>query len=145
MKYKNIKSVAHNLGHSFLSDMNAATVRGQYVFVPQRLIAAAAAARVSHIAIDFVTGQIAPDAVRSRELEAAVRQYADNLPHLLESQNVDPTAIVGARMTIDLDYERTREARYAPAESIPEFTCTVTLTDHRGKRHIGAPTNWWRA
>lgn len=144
VKYKNIKSVAHNLGHSFLSDMNAAMIRGQYVFIPQRLFAAAAAAHVSHIVIDFVTGQIAPDTVRSPELHAAVSYYAESLQRLLESQNVSPNAVVGARMTIDIDYSRTREARYPPAESIPEFACTVTLTDDRGKVHTGAPTNWWR-
>jgi hypothetical protein len=144
VKYKNIKSVAHNLGHSFLSDMNAASVRGEYVFVPQRMFAAAAAAHAEHIAIDFVTGQIAPDAIRSPELHAAVQQYAEILPRLLESQNVSPTAILGARLTIDLDYSRTREARYAPAETIPEFTCIVELTDDRGVVHVGTPTNWWR-
>jgi len=144
VKYKNIKSVAHNLGHSFLSDMNAATIRGEYVFISQRLFAAAAASRVEHIAVDFVTGQVAPDSIRSPELLTAVIQYAESLPRLLESQNVSPNAIVGARLTIDIDYEHAREARYAPAETIPEFRCRVELTDDRGIVHVGTPTNWWR-
>jgi hypothetical protein len=144
VKYKNIKSVAQNLGHSLLSDMNAATIRGHYMFVPQRLFAAATAARVGRIAIDFFRGQVAPDIVRSPELQTAVTQYAESLPRMLESQNVNANAVVGARMTIDLDYEHTREARYAPAEAIPEFTCTVELTDDRGVVDIGTPANWWR-
>ena len=143
MKYKHIKSVAHNLGHSFLSDMNAVTDRGRYTIVPERLFAAAAHARLPEVHIDFLAHRIEPDAARLPEVEQAVSYYARWLSELLTSQNVAPEAVTGATLTLAFDYDRVRRTRYYPITEVQEFVCTVSLTDDRGRVHQATPDKWW--
>ncbi len=145
MKYKNIKSVAHNIGHSFLSDMNARTQDGRYVIVPRLLFQTAEKARVWRVTIDLASGAIDPAEVATAEVRDAVEYYARWLPEMLASQNVEPKVVVGAKLSIDFDYARRRETQYDPAETAQEFVCTVELTDDRGSVHRGHPTNWWRS
>ena len=144
MKYKNIKSVAHNIGHSFLSDMNALSQDGRYIIVPRLLFQAAEKARATRVTIDLVNGVIKPAEAATAEVREAVGYYVRRLPELLASQNVDPTAVKGATLSIEFDYSRRRGTQYEPAEDAPEFACTVALTDDRGSVHRGHPTNWWR-
>jgi hypothetical protein len=144
-KYKNLKSVAHNLGHSFLSDMNAVGEGSEYVIVPRRLFRAAAAERIPQVRIDFVQQQIEPAAACIPELVEATHVYARWLPRLLESQSIAADAVHEATLTLDFDYLRSRRATYDPEEIIQEFRCTVALRDDRGTEHVGEPSNWWRA
>ena len=145
MKYKNIKSVAHNIGHSFLSDMNARSQDGRYIIVPRLLFQTAEKGQIPRVTIDLVTGAIDPIEVATAELRDAVEYYVRWLPGMLTSQSVEATAVKGAKLSIDFDYSRRRETLYDPAESAQEFACTVELTDDRGSVHRGHPTNWWRA
>ena len=62
-KYKNIKSVAHNLGHSFLSDMNLAGTWPDIVMVPDVIYQAARASGEPVVRIDFFQGTVEPSAV----------------------------------------------------------------------------------
>ena len=143
VKYKNIKSVAHNLGHSFLSDMNAVGEGSRYVIVPARLFEIAARARLPVVRIDFLARRVEPPEVRVPEVEQAVSLYANWLPHLCSSQNVSPETVVAATLTLTFDYERVRRTKYHPVVEIQEFVCDVTITDDRGVVHRASPDHWW--
>ena len=143
MKYKNIKSVAHNIGHSFLSDMNGVMDDGHYVIVPRVLFHVAEQEGVSDVRIDLLTGTIDPPAVATAQVQEAVGHYVRRLPELLTSQSVLPAAVVGATLTIVFDYSRRRETISQPKETAQEFACTVELSDDRGCVHVGRPANWW--
>jgi hypothetical protein len=143
MKYKNIKSVAHNIGHSFLSDMNAVESGGRYTIVPELLFRAAERERVREVRVDLLNGEIQPESVALPEVRGAVGYYVRWLAELLTSQNVLPSAVTGAVLVIQFDYSRRRQARYEPELEIPEFACTVEITDDRGEVHPGHPNNWW--
>ena len=143
MKYKNIKSVAHNLGHSFLSDMNAVGSGGRYVIVPELLFRAAERGHVPQVRVDLLRGAVEPPSVALPEVQEAVGYSVSRLPELLTSQNVAPSAVTGATLTIEFDYSRRRQAQYRPEAAIPEFACVVELTDDRGQVHRGRPNNWW--
>lgn len=145
MKYKNIKSVAHNIGYSFLSDMNAVGEGSRYIIVPQRLFETAVEARLPEVHIDFLARHVEPPAAKIPEVEQAVGNYARWLPDLLASQNVSPEAVVGATLTLAFDYERVRRTKYHPVVEIQEFVCTVSLTDDRGQVHRATPDHWWMA
>ena len=143
MKYKNIKSIAHNLGHSFLSDMNATGSGSRYVIVPELLFASAAQQRVPEVRIDLITREVTPSSVMSPELQESVANYAAMLYRLCHDQNVDDHAIRGAILTIAFDYDRTRRTKYHPIREIQEFSCTVDITDDRGVTHLAHPDHWW--
>ena len=145
MKYKNIKSIAHNLGHSFLSDMNATESRGRYLFVPELLFAAAAAHSVPEVRIDFISREVAPSSVQSPELQESVMHYARMLYRLCHDQNVEERAIRGATLTLAFDYDRVRSTKYQPVREVQEFTCTVEILDDRGVVHRAHPDHWWLA
>ena len=144
MKYKNLKSVAHNFGHSFLSDMNAVSLDGRYTVVPELLFQAAREAKEPRITIDFLREEVEPAALRFPALLRAVQTYRGTLPKLLESQNVDPAAVREARLALEFDFAGTRPGKYYPHDEVPAFVCVVELADDRGVVHRGMPTNWWR-
>jgi hypothetical protein len=143
MKYKNIKSVAHNIGHSFLSDMNAVMSGSRYTIVPELLFRASEREHVREVRINLLTGEIQPESIALPEVQEAVGHYVRGLAELLISQNVSLDAVTGAVLVIQFDYSRQRQARYQPEVLIPEFACEVEITDDRGEIHRGHPNNWW--
>lgn len=143
MKYKNIKSVAHNLGHSFLSDTNATGERSSWTIVPELLFAEAARRQEPEVRIDFLTGEISPAALAIPEVKRSVEHYGRWLPALLESQSIEATSVVAAALTIRFDYSRTRRTQYHPVREIQEFSCLVELRDDRGVVHRAEPDHWW--
>ncbi|HWL41280.1 MAG TPA: hypothetical protein VNO75_13710 [Gemmatimonadaceae bacterium] len=143
MKYKNIKSIAHNLGHSFLSDMNASGSGGRYVIVPELLFAAAARERIPQVRIDLISRQVTPTSVISKELQGSVVNYAAMLFRLCHDQNVDDQAIRSAELMITFDYDRVRRTKYHPIREIQEFACVVEIVDDRGVLHQAHPDHWW--
>lgn len=142
MKYKRIKGVAHNLGHSFLSILNGVDEGGRYTVVPRAIFTAAAAARVPEVRIDVLGRRIDPASLMSAPVREGLAIYHRTLPRLLETQNVEPAAVTGATITLALDHTRSRPAPYDPGERVPEFTCLVEITDDRGVAHRATPTRW---
>ena len=107
-KYKNIKSVAHRVGHSFLSDTNARVERSYWRIVPEALFGAAARIQAPEVEIDFLQRTVRPAELADEDVQAAVAHSAEWLPKLLASQNVEPAAIASARLTLTFDLSRQR-------------------------------------
>lgn len=145
MKYKHIKGVAHNLGHSFLSDTNAVMRDDVYTIVPAVLFRTATAARVSSVQLDFLQKTVNPPDLNSTELKQSLDHFQKWQPELLASHKVDPAIIRSATLRIAFDYTRTRRSQCDPIDEIPEFTCVVELTDDHGVTHMAKPKNWWRS
>jgi len=144
MKYKNIKSVAHNLGHSFLSDMNAVMARGSgYHIVPAELFARAAQSSVPNVVVDFLARTVDPPELATPTVHESVVNYARELFRLCEAQNIEADSVRSARLFLDFDYGRRRTQLHHPHESVQEFTCRVEIVDDRGVVHRGEPSNWW--
>jgi hypothetical protein len=144
LKYKNIKSVAHNLGHSFLSDMNTADVQGQYTIVPELLFADAARAGVPEVKLDLIARTVEPPLLASPAVQASLANYARMLFELCAHQNVDAKAIRSAVLAIVFDYQRSRVTPYEPTVAIQEFVCTVSIEEDRGILHVASPDHWWK-
>ena len=143
MKYKNIKSVAHNLGHSFLSDMNAVSDRGRYHIVPAEIFALAEQRAQPRVVVDFLERSVEPQAFATPTVHQAVVNYARDLFRLCEAQNVSAESITSAKLISEFDYLRRRTQRHHPHEEVPEFKCYVDIVDDRGVVHRGEPSNWW--
>ncbi len=143
-KYKNIKSVAHNIGHSFLSDMNMLGSGKGYVMVPDEIYRVAKEAKEPRLRVDLMTGEVEPPTLATKLIRESAELYARKLPALLESQSVEPQMVRSAFLDLTFDLANPRAARYHPHEELPTFECTVTLDDDRGISHSAHPTNWCR-
>jgi len=115
---------------------------GQYPIVPELLFRVAERAPPACAWISCTRPWTRPRSPPPR-FWRGFEHYACRLTELLPSWNVAPTAVVGATITIDFDLRR-RRAQYHPPAEVPEFSCTVELTDDRGRAHYGGPENWWR-
>jgi hypothetical protein len=140
-KYKVLKSVAHNLGHSFLSDMN--TVDSFGTFVPEIIFQLAQAHHLPRIAIDFLSGSIEPPQFAVADVRKSLEMYRGALPGLVESQGASWDVVRGAKLEIVFDLSMTKETMYAPHRPVPTFSSTVEIMDDRGIRHLGHPQHWW--
>ena len=141
-KYKNIKSVAHNLGYSFLSDMNFVGTASPVTMVPDALFQAARAADEPVIEVDLLRGTIAPPAVAIEPVAKSVGHYVSWLPQLAASQSVTPSMITAATLTLRFDFAGTQRSKYHPHRELPAVECRVVITDDRGMRHVAQPKHW---
>ena len=142
-KYKNIKSVAHNLGYSFLSDLNYVGTGSQFCYVPELLYETAKSTRSPLIRIDFMARTVEPRSVAIPQVLKAVEHYANWLPKLLESQSVVPAMVRAARMTLTFDFAHPRPSKYDVDKELPNLTCVVSMEDDRGVIHEASPNKWY--
>jgi len=83
MKYKNIHSAIHNLGHSFLSLMNY--VDGDYII--DELITIRS--KGFDIEIDWLNNTFMPEEQLTPRIKKSMAYYFENLTRNMQSQNVD--------------------------------------------------------
>jgi hypothetical protein len=121
-KYKVLKSVAHNTGHSFLSAMNWY----DGAFPLNHLRAAAAAVGVNAVTIDLLRGEITPARVMNRAVKTAVESAATMFEYQLRVQGWAPSQFEMAELRLEL----------------PDRLCQVELVDDRGKHHIADVVQW---
>ena len=143
-KYKNIKSVAHNIGHSFLSDMNMLGSGRAFVLVPEEIYWVAKAANEATVRIDLITGEVEPPAVATPNVTESAAIYARKLPDLLLSQSVEPQMVRSAFLQLEFDFANPGVSRSEPTLELPNVRCTVVLDDDRGISHEAHPENWCR-
>ncbi|MFC1489143.1 hypothetical protein ACFL6B_04770 [Thermodesulfobacteriota bacterium] len=92
MKYKNIYSAIHNIGHSFLSLMNY--VDGGYVIDELSNIRS----RGCDIVIDWLNNTFMPEKELTSRIQKSMAYYSKNLAKNMKSQNVDVTRIKVLRL-----------------------------------------------
>ena len=83
MKYKNIYSAIHNLGHSFVSLMNY--VDGRYIIDDLFDLRSEGL----DIEIDFLNSTFMPGGSSASRIEKSLRHYSENLKKHLQSQHID--------------------------------------------------------
>ena len=117
MKYKNIKSMLHNFGHSFMSLMNY--VDGEYAI--DLLAATLKERRQDRLEIHFPSQRIEPLADYSSRLRKSVGYRADALPGHMASHGVSLEALPEIVLVIFRDSTG--------------MHCRVQATDDRGKTY----------
>ena len=139
-KYKRLKSVAHNLGHSFLSDSNG--LGNPYEFVPPHLYQRARELGAASVVVDFLHERIDPEELKTPMLQTSIAWYRKQLPGLVESQGVPLSAITSAVLYLWFDLqEQPRTGKFDLLEP-PDFRCRVEIVDDRGNTHVGEPKEW---
>jgi hypothetical protein len=141
-KYKALKSVAHDLGQSFLSETN--TVDSSKSYVPETLFALACTHSLPRILIDFFNVTVTPTAFAVRDVLKSVTLYRKVLPQLVASQGASWDTVRGAGLELVFDLPTDSRAVPEPGAIKPSFKCSVHILDDRGISHYGRPTNWCR-
>jgi hypothetical protein len=138
MKYKAIKSAAHNFARSFASSLNWA----ESDYVMSHLLRAAIATHTQKYHIDLATGILAPSAGVPAGVRDAIGSQAMRLPDLLRSQRLDPSRLSRPTMSVQFDIDGASVFE-PPGEYEAAFTCTVELLDDHGVVHRGGVSGRW--
>jgi hypothetical protein len=139
MKYKRIRSAAHNYAHSFTSPMNYGP--GNYVMT--YLAHAAATSGEPELRVDLLSGAAEPAPLVTDAVRRSIAGYVKWFPQLLESMNVSVDAVRRATLRVRFDLERRSESvQYPGAIRIP-FEGSVEVEDDRGTVHVGTVREEW--
>jgi hypothetical protein len=151
-RYKVLKGVAHNIGHSFTSLMNYATDD----YTMGHVLRLARETGKDTLTIDFATGVGKPAELLQEPISQVPRRYADWFWKLVESSGSDRSFVQSATLTLKYDLQKSRTA--ANGILLSPYVCEVSIVDIRGKNYsahfadwwyveralISAPRRWWR-
>ena len=138
-RYKALRSVAHNLGHSYLSLMNY--VQDDYIV--EHLFRRARETGQTRIHIDVLRGTIDPPAFRIPVLTDSVERERAMFGRLVQSGGAALDMVSAVHMEIEFDLAA-RPSPTVPGLVLAAYACTVEIVDDRGRRHVASVPEWWR-
>src|ERR1700730_2855707 len=121
MKYKVLKSAAHNFGRSFASSLNW---RGND-YVMSHLARAVVASGEVELSVDLLSGEAKPTPLLEGPVQSSVTDYVRWFPDLLRSQRVVPEAVRTATMRVRFQPERRGEVHGGVGGGARPFWCVV--------------------
>ncbi len=142
MKYKILKSAAHNFGNSFASTLNYAADD----YIMSHLARRALTSGQTEMKVDLLTGEAGPPELIQSPVDASIATRIRWFPTLLVSQRIDPTVVREAHMRITFDTARCTAPATFSGYTVSEmpFDCWVTLLDDHSKTHTAHfRRSWW--
>ena len=118
-RYKVLRSVAHNVGHSFTSTLNYCDDD----YVMGHLLRRARAVGESRLEIDLLSGKGEPGSLCEGPVSRAAIAYAAGFPQILEAQGSSKELVAAARMSIEFDLRRSRSAELFPQFQENPYVC----------------------
>jgi hypothetical protein len=138
VRYDAIRSVAHNLGQSFVSAMNQV---GDDCVIGH-LAGAAVSSRQAELRVDLRTGDAEPAELLVPPVAPSLEWYAAWLPGLLRDQGISMDRIREAAMVVRFDLSRLDLPGPTGQRMVP-YECEVEITDDRGIVHVGTVRDTW--
>jgi hypothetical protein len=136
-RYRVLRSVAHNIGHSFTSLMNYA--HDDYVM--GHILRLARLTGKETLTIDFVEGAAGPPELLADPISDIPSRYSESFWNLVQRHGSDRSLIKAAILTLRFDTSVNRQRSTDTAES--PYVCDVCITDVRGKNHTAHFQGWW--
>lgn len=136
-RFKVLKGVAHNIGHSFTSLMNYAT--DDYTMGHVLRLARESGKDTLHI--DFTTGVGKPVELLQEPISDVPRRYSEWFWKLVESSGSHRSLVQSANLTLKYDLERSRLA--SNGATLNAYDCDVSIVDIRGKSYSAHFHDWW--
>jgi len=138
-QYKVLKSIAHNLGHSFTSLMNY--YYNDYIM--GHLLARARETGLSELKLDFIRKTAEPKDLNVPPISESVNNYFESFPDFVQKSGSHLKYISSANMTISYDLNV-----YRPLDGVLQLTaspykCYVEIIDDRGKAYTAQFKGWW--
>jgi len=137
--HKVLKSVAHNMAHSFTSAMNYR----DNDYVMGHLLLAARSSGKSVLHVDLLKSTAEPLELIPPPVIDSVMGYCTQFPALLQRSGSDQSLISAAQMTVTYDLNKTRPFAADPRLIESPFLCEVQIIDDKGKTHSGQVSGWW--
>ena len=137
-RYKVLKSVAHNIAHSFTSTLNW----GENDYVMGNLLRRARETGCDTLTIDLLGGEAEPKSLAVPVIRRAARHYADRFRALIAAQGSDLSLVTAALLTVRYDLSVARPSPYGGELESP-YSCTAEVTDDRGKLWRAVLSGTW--
>jgi hypothetical protein len=138
-RYKVLKSVAHNIGHSFTSLMNYAGDD----YVMGHILRFARSTGHDTLTIDFVRREAGPPELLAPPICEVPARYTEWFWDLVQRHGSDRSLVQCATLTLRYDIATRRPHHSAPQLIESPFTCDVYITDVRGKDYLAHFDGWW--
>jgi len=138
-RYKVLKSVAHNIGHSFTSLMNYADDD----YVMGHILRFARSTGRDTLTLDFARREAGPPELLAPPISEVPARYTEWFWDLVQRHGSDRSLVQSATLTLRYDIATKRPLRSAPQFIESPFTCDVRITDIRGKEYVAHFDGWW--
>jgi len=140
-RYKVLKGVAHNIGHSFTSLMNYSGDD----YVMGHILRFARSTGRDTLTIDFVNRESGPEELLAPPISEVPARYIEWFWDLVQRHGSDRSLVQSATLTLRYDIATNRPLLSAPQFIESPFTCDVRITDVRGKNYLAHFDGWWYA
>jgi hypothetical protein len=138
-RYKVLKSVAHNIGHSFTSLMNYADDD----YVMGHILRFARKSGTDTLTIDFVKGEAGPPELLAEPISEVPVRYTQSFWDMVNRQGSDRSYVQAATLTLRYNLAVTRPLHRNPSLLESPYDCDVRITDARGKDYSAHFHAWW--
>jgi hypothetical protein len=138
-RFKVLKSVAHNIGHSFTS---LANYSGDD-YVMGHILRFARRTGRDTLTIDFVRGDAGPPELLEEPISQITAWFTHKFWDLVKQHGSDRSLVRNATLMLRYDIGTYHPLLPAPLVTQSPFTCDVQITDIRGKNHAAHFDGWW--
>ncbi len=138
-QYKVLKSVAHNIGHSFTNLMNNA----EDDYVMGHILRFARSSGCNTLTIDFATGKGRPPELLSDPISDLPARYSQFFWDLVRRHGSEKSFVKAATLTLQYDTTTQRPPRGRGLAYESPYVCDVHITDDRGKDYHAQFSGWW--
>ena len=139
-RMKILKSIAHNVAHSYLSLMNY--IDGEYTV--ERLFQLAKESKQTNIVIDILMRTIEPQIYVIPEIEKSLIYLEKTFDSLIKAEKITREHILSAVITIEFDLEKTQISKAVPELELPQYECMSEIIDSTGKIYRKEVVEWWK-
>jgi hypothetical protein len=138
-RFRVLKGVAHNIGHSFTSLMNYAGDD----YVMGHILRLARISGKETLTIDFITGQAGPPELLAKPVSEVPSRYVQFFWDLVQRHGSDRAYVQSATLSLRYDLAVQRATKRGPAFLESPYACEVHIMDTRGKRYAACLNGWW--
>lgn len=137
-RFKVLKSVAHNIGHSFTSPMDYAVDD----YSMGHILRFARETGINALTIDLLTGHGTPASLLREPISGLPEWYSKMFLKIVQSSGSDRELLQSATLTLVYDLQRSKPGPI-PDEPQSPFNCDVSIVDIRGKSYAAHFDGWW--
>jgi hypothetical protein len=137
-RFKVLKGVAHNVGHSFTSLMNYSADD----YSMGHILRFARETGLDTLTIDFMTGEGRPAALLRDPISELPRWYTKMFWDLVSRSGSDRSLVQSATLTLKYDLQSNRPGPL-PEAIQSAYTCEVSIVDTREKCYAAYFSGWW--
>ena len=138
-RYRVLKSVAHNVGHSFVSLMNYA----DNDYVMGHILRLARLTGQDTLTINLMDGTGGPPELLTSPISDVPAWYSKMFWRLVKSHGSDSCLVNSAVLIVRFDLSEERRSRGNPQLLHSPFICALRIVDTRGKEHQSHFDGWW--